>query len=327
MRLLHYFTGLASAVCLLAASQSFADHWPKKMIVSVPVSDLQMKLYNEPDPTLSEERETQVLYGERLLAMEEQNGWVRVEALEQAVTGADGTVGGCEGWILGVHVKEVEDFNLPNLVVSQPSGELYLTVDQGGGFRKIRYGTYLEGERHTLGWWTVRQQDGTAAYISDDCITELNRLRALPMNGLRQSLVDQGMKFIDTPYLKGGRSFYDPHWTGQNTGVDAAGFIQLIHRAHGIQVPRALQDQYAACMRVSDDPVRGDLVFLSNPFSENVVHVMLVVHDDLLLEANADTGYVQAVSAIDRLGNLLHRFSNGVRTADGYAVSFGTFVH
>lgn len=97
-------------------------------------------------------------------------------------------------------------------------------------------------------------------------------------NNIRESLVETAKKFLNVPFLWGGRSFF---------GVDDSGFVQLIYKIHGINLPR--DPEHQALLGNSRDFVEeseaGDLAFFEDA-EGNIVHVGLVLSPFEIIHAN-----------------------------------------
>lgn len=88
-------------------------------------------------------------------------------------------------------------------------------------------------------------------------------------DNIRESLVETSKKFLNVPFLWGGRSFF---------GVDDSGFVQLVYKLHGIHLPRDPEQQ--ALQGVSRDFVEesepGDLAFFEDK-EGHITHVGIVL--------------------------------------------------
>ena len=95
---------------------------------------------------------------------------------------------------------------------------------------------------------------------------------------IRESLVVTAKKFLNVPFLWGGRSFF---------GVDDSGFVQLVYKLHGIHLPRDPEQQ--ALQGVSRDFVEesepGDLAFFEDK-EGNIVHVGIVLSPFEIIHAH-----------------------------------------
>jgi hypothetical protein len=85
---------------------------------------------------------------------------------------------------------------------------------------------------------------------------------------LRDSIVSFGMKFLGTPYIKGGVSI---------NGFDCSGFVYFVFRHFKIQVPRssALYKNFGT--EISIDSVKmGDILVFLSPTGKWLGHVGIV---------------------------------------------------
>ncbi len=97
--------------------------------------------------------------------------------------------------------------------------------------------------------------------------------KVLKTENLRESIVETAKKFLNVPYLWGGRSFF---------GVDDDGFVQLVYKVHGIVLPRTAEKQ-AETGEVIDflgESEAGDLAFFENEEGKiNHVGIMLNAYE------------------------------------------------
>ena len=84
--------------------------------------------------------------------------------------------------------------------------------------------------------------------------------------------VETAMKFLDTPYLWGGRSC---------AGIDCSGLVQISLMAAGLECLRDTKDQIGTIGTKASPPLkRGDLVFFEG-------HVGIMVDEENLLNATS----------------------------------------
>jgi hypothetical protein len=101
-----------------------------------------------------------------------------------------------------------------------------------------------------------------------------------------QKVFETARQFMNTPYLWGGRSVF---------GFDCSGFIQTVHKIHGIYLQRETSQQASAGQLISTlkDAVVGDLAFFCN--DEGMInHVGMVLSDSIIIHCS---GWVR----VDRL--------------------------
>ena len=120
--------------------------------------------------------------------------------------------------------------------------------------------------------------EGSRSLLSIGSEVEFKTENLVDKNNIRESLVVTAKKFLNVPFLWGGRSFF---------GVDDSGFVQLLYKIHGINLPRDLEHQ--ALLGTARDFVEeseaGDLAFFEDS-EGNIVHVGMVLSPFELIHAN-----------------------------------------
>ncbi|SOE17109.1 NlpC/P60 family protein [Hoeflea halophila] len=239
--------------------------------VSVPVADIR------PRPEADCSIDTQALLGETLTVFDISNGWAWVQ-LE-----ADGYVG---------YVREQairEGTSETTHTVSVPRSFVYPGPDlRFPHFKSLSMGSRVRivGAAETRGTPYALLEDGTALIAT--------HLRPVGKPAAEDA-VSVAARFVDTPYLWGGRTGF---------GIDCSGLVQLALAMTGKSAPRD-SDQQAAHLGAVIDPEtdglqRGDLVFWKG-------HVGFLEDPDTLLHASGGTMYVTREplkAAIDRIARL-----------------------
>lgn len=250
-------------------------------------------------------RRTQLLYYEPVIIFEEKNGWYRVRALEQEVIDDDGSRG-CHGWVQSLNVSTEVALPPANLVVTQRCVNVYSKPLFGlPSILQFFCGTKLVGIVHDAQWYRVNLFGNEVGFIARTDLGLILSFKDLPFNLIRKSIVQSVQKFIDIPYVWGGRN---------GLGIDCSALMQLVYLAHGITIPRYAHGQWKASKSVElRDLQEGDLVFLGVMRDDRlaIIHVMLYAGDGMLLEAHGFLGKVRQISALERLGKPLHEFNNG----------------
>ena len=120
-----------------------------------------------------------------------------------------------------------------------------------------------------------------------------------------ESLADTAMKFINSPYIWGGRI---------PSGIDCSGFVQLVYKIRGIKIPRDSWQQAEAGESVS---LFGEallaILCLFDDERGKITHVGMILSQGLVIHAS---GRVR-IDTIDHQGiykNEIKGYSHKLRT-------------
>jgi hypothetical protein len=208
---------------------------------------------------------TQVLYGERVLVLEERDGWTRIAVPDQP---SPLDPRGYPGWVLS---SQLRDTAPARRVVTVTVPRTRLSTG-----REVGFGTQLPVVRERRDAFLVRTPTGVWA--------RLPRAATRPLPTTRTDLVRSAKQFLGLRYLWGGLS----PW-----GYDCSGLTWAVYRAHGITIPRDADAQATAGRAVSlEDAKPGDLIFYGTSF---VHHVTMVVGKGLMIEAPNSASKVRIV--------------------------------
>ena len=93
----------------------------------------------------------------------------------------------------------------------------------------------------------------------------------------KKKLVEIALNYLNAPYLEGGKTPF---------GIDAAGFVQMVYRLNGEQLPRTVAEQAkegrALSFVMESEP--GDLAFFDNADGE-ICHVGIILEDHHIIHA------------------------------------------
>lgn len=106
----------------------------------------------------------------------------------------------------------------------------------------------------------------------------------------KESITDTAMRFINSPYMWGGRV---------PSGLDCSGFTQMLYKIHGSVIPRNSWQQAEAGKQIDfiNDAGPGDLVFFDNERGK-ISHVGMILSQGLVIHAS---GRVR-IDSIDHQG-------------------------
>lgn len=230
-----------------------------KCIVTSPIADLRQKpeeLFPR-DFSHHPHRESQLLFGERLEAIEFWKEWVFVHALEQERFREKEKWHPYPGWVLKSEIMPVETYPKNNIVICVPCCSL--------GFS---YGTYLWGEPEKERW-RISLPNGKIVYC--------NEQEARPIASDKSKFLKEAALFLGAPYLWGGRASYR---IAPVASVDCSGLINLLYRAQGQLIPRDAHDQYLKCTEGKEL-----IFFFPREKPERATHVMLHANENHLIES------------------------------------------
>lgn len=93
-----------------------------------------------------------------------------------------------------------------------------------------------------------------------------------------ETIGDTALKYINSPYIWGGRI---------PSGIDCSGFTQLVYKIHGIALPRDSSAQVETGKNIDfiDQAVPGDLVFFDNERGK-ISHVGMILSKGLVIHAS-----------------------------------------
>lgn len=187
---------------------------------------------------------TQALLGEPVRIVAEDGAWCEVELPWQP----QGPGGGYAGWIRRAHVVPAAGTPSETVVVTAPTSRC--TPDTGVPL-VLSYGTVLPLVAAEAARLVVSLPDGRTARLGSGTA----RRTGGPVDA--EGLLTSARQFLGLRYLWGGTSGW---------GLDCSGLVHLVHRAHGVLVPRDACDQQAAgppCRVDGAEP--GGLYFFARP--------------------------------------------------------------
>lgn len=210
--------------------------------VNVPVSDMRT------EPSHASKVDSQVIYSERVEILEEKEDWAKIKTHDSYT-----------GWLLKSALytsdkKFLENQGCMVARINRCAAHLYGVKDtEYGPIKTLPFESLLEvndqfGDLNGR-WIEVRLVDNTPAYIQRGDIA-LN-----PPLIEKSDLAGFSLQFLGLPYTWGGKSSF---------GYDCSGFVQMLYRQMGVNLPRNSRDQakWDGFREIEfDDLSEGDLVF------------------------------------------------------------------
>jgi cell wall-associated NlpC family hydrolase len=232
-------------------------------------------------PSHRSEMLSQVLFGEKYSVIDQSGHWFKIETQFDNYT----------GWIDTDHMQHTEaDGSAAGHVLNRSllcykNDKTKLVLEAGCDI----YSPDFENKTFTAGKNTYTAgKEFSNHYITAD-----------------NSLADTAMKFINSPYIWGGRI---------PSGIDCSGFTQLVYKIHGKPIPRNSWQQAEAGTPVSfiDETKPGDLVFFDDERGK-ISHVGMIISRGLVIHGS---GRVR-IDTIDHQGIFKEefgRYSHHLRT-------------
>lgn len=219
-------------------------------VVSVPAAPLRRKAAHR------EEMVSQLLFGESVKILKEKGElWVKVRGLHD----------GYEGWMTNTLLEPVEE-EFAKAGNSYVTTDLLKAISIGGEKMSIPFGSSLPFFENVTGKLGNKEYVYSGNYFKRD--------EQIPSAELVNQL---STAWLNAPYLWGGRS---------PLGVDCSGFVQVIYKVMGIDLPRDAwqQAQEGKAVKEFSENRPGDLGFFDN--KEDIVHVGILLGDEKIIHAS-----------------------------------------
>ncbi|MFT8870694.1 MAG: C40 family peptidase [Sporolactobacillus sp.] len=202
----------------------------------------------------SEKRtETQALFGERILIIEEKNGWANVRIPAQP---SSKDKDGYPGWMPSCQLTVGKLPLTERISVTNKLADLRLKT---GRTLRLSYGTLLPLLHESPDTFVVNTPLGEGQINrSDACLYD----RRAPLSG--RDILRQATRFLHLPYLWAGMSAW---------GYDCSGFSYNMLRACGYTIPRDAADQAKSGTEIDKAAMQpGDLLFFAYDKGSGEIH-------------------------------------------------------
>ncbi len=207
------------------------------------------------EPSFLAEQLSQLLNGQRLEVLQEEERWCFVRQDD-----------GYLGWAYRPYLADGPDRAATHLIAAPVSLLRERPADAAVPVTRVLAPTAVAVDAAEDGWLRVALVGGQTGWAT---AADLRPLSVLPVteDGRRQQVVADAQRFIGVPYLWGGCTAL---------GIDCSGFAQLVHRLSGLILPRDADMQYASGRPVEPPFRPGDLLFFGERGeSSRVTHVAI----------------------------------------------------
>jgi len=299
------FLSLLMGIVAFAAPTARAE---TQAVVIVPVADVWNAPAADSTTLTDDKRETQVLFGERVIVHESSGAWARIEAVQQPTFRQHNHWEGYLGWVLGKAISSV--LHNSNWQLTEKRWEF---VHENGAELPL----------------------GAKVFVS----TRSTPLPKLVSAGttIRADILHTANLLIDVPYLWGGLTPGDPphspsHLPPINVksikyGLDCSGLIYLAYRVNGREIPRDAHEQWMKATPITLAELKpADLIFSAKADNPNAItHVALYAGDGQIIEAPQTGMVVRKISFKEKYGRDLPDVESE-QTVGDRVIYFGRFI-
>jgi hypothetical protein len=225
-------------------------------------------------PSHKSEMLSQVLFGEKYTVVEKSGHWMKIETLFDKYP----------GWVDMNHLQQTNDTEdyagkvLNKSLLCFKNDKTKIILEAGCEI----FNPDFERKEFRIGLnrYTTSDDFSSACILSTD------------------SLADTALKFINSPYIWGGRI---------PSGIDCSGLTQLVYKINGIPIPRDSWQQAESGRNIDfiNEAEPGDLVFFDNERGK-ISHVGMIFSKGLVIHAS---GRVR-IDVIDHQGIYKQEIAN-----------------
>lgn len=200
---------------------------------------------------------TQLLFGEHFIILENKKNWCKIRA----------AFDNYEGWIdtkQYLSISEETFLNLEKDTLTVTSELIDFVNDKKENFFTIPIGSNLPFYKNQYFFLN------DAPYYYEGKISNSKKSK--------KTIVDIAFKFLNTPYLWGGKSPF---------GIDCSGFTQLVYKICGYNLLRDASQQASQGIVLSfiEESEPGDLAFFDDE-EGNITHVGILLKENFIIHAH-----------------------------------------
>jgi cell wall-associated NlpC family hydrolase len=236
----------------------FAAALPNAVVLQ-PVANMYSKASEDADVV------SQAIYGTNVAVIEQKEGWAHIRTPDDYT-----------GWTPLAQLRMAEPYASGGHVAQVTSMFAHIYREQSvtthAPMLTVPFEVKLEVTDSTERWLRVRLVDGRTGYIqAGDVTLNATRIGTAEMLALSR-------KFLGLPYTWGGTSSF---------GYDCSGFMQMLERQRGVNMPRDAQPQaeWSGVVPVSRKDVEaGDLLYFGSS-EKHITHTGMYLGDGKFINA------------------------------------------
>ena len=193
------------------------------------------------DSTSKSELVSQLIYGELFKVIEKKEKWFYIESIDDKYS----------GWINHSQFKEIleQDFKKVKKIKSKLLNNISSEIETENGNMSITIGSKI-----------------SSAFILN------HKLKQEKYS--KNSIIKNSLKFLNSPYLWGGRTPY---------GIDCSGFSQQVYKLNGFQLARDASQQALQGKEVKLEKAKpGDLAFFGD---KKITHVGIIMDSNKIIHS------------------------------------------
>jgi len=209
------------------------------------------------EPSDTSEMVTQLLFGELCEVIDKKNQWFKIKIFFDDY----------EGWINSNQVSAISDIEFAHFsqqvsYVAEPFG-LFVSDNQP-------FPITIGAEVHHLDENHIFELTPNRKFLVEEELIEGKQPKS--------RVIELAFKYINTPYLWGGKTTY---------GIDCSGFTQMVYKMAGYTLPRDAfqQAQTGEVLSFIEEAEAGDLAFFENQEGK-IIHVGFILPDNKILHAH-----------------------------------------
>jgi gamma-D-glutamyl-L-lysine dipeptidyl-peptidase len=205
-------------------------------------------------PSHKAEMTSQILFGEKYTVVDKSGSWIKIEINFDKY----------QGWIDTDHIQDSRDegfscgYVLNRALACYKDDKTKMVLEAGSEV----YNPDFEEKTFVV---------GKNVYTA---VSEFNN-KFIATN---DSLPETAMKFLNSPYMWGGRI---------TSGIDCSGLTQLVYKIHGFKLPRDSFQQAETGRNIDfiNEAEPGDLVFFDNERGR-IAHVGMIISSGLVIHSS-----------------------------------------